>query len=418
MNKMKELRSMLSTFPVNVNILLFAVLASNIGNAIQTIAMSKWLYDKTGSALAFGGIILLDYLVSFLIQFISGAVIDRSNPKKAHIVCDLARGIIIILLGICLKYTSIAMIAISVSASIISLINSVYRSCYFKLIPMLVQDTSKLLRINGIYSTVIQAGLLVGTAIVAPVLALWGASTAIIINGITFLLSAIVVGFVKLEYKMEKNLSSRKVNQFFNDWNYIFKYLCKDKSLIWHILLSTGDIMVVNFFNILLVPVVTRWYHNNAYSISLFDGCFTIGAIVVGMLISKISNKLGLRLSSWLGLTIQGLLFFLLCMNQFIVISAVIIFFIGFTNGYSGLIYQTALQKRISHDMKGRIASFKNLVISVTSLILIPIVSKFLDISITYGLLCSTVIILIYGCLSFAINKLKVFGDNYLTSDY
>lgn len=416
MKKISKIIPVLSGFPANVNILLGAILVSNIGNGIQTIAMSKWLYDKTGSAFAYGGVILLDYLVSFLIQFLSGAVIDRTNPKKTYIICDLIRGTVLILMGISLHYPSFAIVAVSLSVAVISMVNSIYRSCYFKLLPMLIDDPSQLLKINGIYSTVIQTGLLIGVGIVAPVLTFWNASTAIIINGITFIISSIIVMFIRFEYAALQNEPTKKITRFFRDWGTIFTYLRKDKSLIWHILISSGDIMVVNFFNILLVPMVTIWYFNNAYDISLFDGSFTVGAILIGIFISKFSNKLGLRLSSWLGLTIQGLMFLLLCINRITIVSVAIILFMGVANGYSGLIFQTSLQNRIGHELKGRIASFKNLVISILSLILIPIVSKFLDISITSGLICSAVIILIFGLSSFIINKLRIYGDNYITN--
>ncbi|MCT4688868.1 MFS transporter [Vallitalea sp.] len=413
MKSIKDVAGVFISIPRKIQMLLLAIFVTNIGNGIQAIAMSKWLYDYTGSALAYGGVILLDYVLSFLVQFISGALIDKSNPKKVYIFCDIIRGGIFITLSLFLDSSS-ALIIVSVSVAIVSLINSIYRTCYFKLLPMLVEDSSKLLMINGISSTVIQGGLLLGIAIVAPLLIIGGTKLAIIINAISFFVSALLMWLIKFEYIIEPVKSIKKFNSILSDWYQVFLHIKADSSLLLHLIVSTANVMVVNFFNILLVPMVKTWYHNDSYYISLFDGSFTIGAVIIGIIISKIYGKLGLRSSSWLSLVVQGIIFFLLFINKITYISIALIALLGMTNGYSGLIFQTTLQQRVSHDMKGRIASFKHLLISVISLILIPIVSKCLDLSISLGLICSAIIIGLYGTIACFLNYSNKFGDNYL----
>lgn len=413
MNSIRELRESFTVIPSKIRMLLLANFVTNVGNGIQAIAMSKWLYDSTGSALAYGGVILLDYLLAFLIQFVSGAFIDKSNPKKVYIFCDLMRGSIFIILGLYL-YSSSALVVVTISVAAVSIINSIYRSCYFKILPILVENQSQLLLVNGLSSTVMQSGLLIGIFLVAPLLIVGGTELAIFVNAISFFISAIIMYLVKFKYQMQYVKSINKFKSILQDWYEVILCIKDDKSLLLHLIVSTANIMVVNFFNILLVPMVLTRYNNDSYYISLFDGSFTVGAIVIGVIVNKVYKRMGLRLSSWLTLVVQGMVFFLLYLSEATLVGIVLICLLGVTNGYSGLVFQTSLQQRVSHDMKGRIASFRNLLISLLSIILIPIVSKCLDISISMGLICSAIIIILYGAVSYFLNCSKKFNFNYL----
>ncbi len=398
----------------NLILLLVAVFISNVGNGIQVIAINKWIYDKTNSAALIGGVVILDYIISFLVQFITGTIIDRSNPKKIYLLCDLLRAVIFFVLSISMLKSDVQVVLVGICVALISFITTVYRSCFFKLIPMLVREQSDLLKVNGLNSTLTQFGLLLGTVIVAPTIVLFGTSVAVMLNGLTFLLSAIIVIFIKFNYVKETCSRNNSINVF-EDWAEIMSLLRRDKTLKWHIVISSADVLVVNFFNILLVPMVSAWYLNSTYKVSLFDGAFTVGAIVIGIVVGKVKDKFGIKVSSWIGIMVQGLAYFALCVCRTTPLAVVIILTIGFFNGYSGLIYQTTLQNRISHEVKGRISSFKGFVISIISIILIPVMTFCLDNSILSGMLCSGCIIMIFGMTAFALNVKR--GEGYLIAD-
>lgn len=253
-----------------------------------------------------------------------------------------------------------------------------------------------------------------GTVVVAPTIVLFGKSFAVLLNGLTFFLSVIIVLFIKFNYEKRENDRHNNI-KIIEDWSEIVGLLRKDKTLKWHIAISSADILVVNFFNILLVPMVSVWYSNSAYKVSLFDGAFTVGAIVIGIVVEKVKNIFGVKVSSWIGIMIQGIAYFILCVCKIASVAVIVIFIIGFFNGYSGLIYQTTLQNRISHEVKGRISSFKGFIISVISILLIPVMTFCLDKSILTGMMCSGGIIMIFGIVAFVLNLKR--GDVYLIAD-
>lgn len=89
MNKKGFLINKIAQLPNSIKFIMLATFITNIGNGMYTIAVSKLVYDKTHSAMAFGGVIIIQYVVMFALQFLSGSLVDRNNPKYISIICDL-----------------------------------------------------------------------------------------------------------------------------------------------------------------------------------------------------------------------------------------------------------------------------------------------------------------------------------------
>src|SRR5579871_2387659 len=73
-----------------------SVFITNIGNGMHTLTVGKLLFDRTGSAVAFGGVFIAEYVINFLIQLFAGSLVDRSDVKKVVTVTDVGRGVFII----------------------------------------------------------------------------------------------------------------------------------------------------------------------------------------------------------------------------------------------------------------------------------------------------------------------------------
>ena len=188
-----------------VKLIMFATLITNIGNGMYTIAVSKLVYDKTNSAMAFGGVMILQYVVMFLVQFLSGSIVDRNNPKSISVICDTISGFLVLSSGFMVLFTNIGLEYLFVSIIFLNIINPFFSSANFALLPAIVEDKSKLLKINSMVTTLFQAGQLIGCALVAPVIYFFNPQTALIIDGITFFLSAIFVGIAKIDNVDIKN---------------------------------------------------------------------------------------------------------------------------------------------------------------------------------------------------------------------
>lgn len=415
MNNDKSVIYKLINLPKEVKIIMLATLITNIGNGMHTIAISKLVYDKTNSAMAFGGVIILQYIVMFLVQFLAGSIVDRNNPKFVSIICDLVRGFLVLSSGLMVLFTNWGLLYLFVSLILVNIVNPFFSSANFTLLPLVVKERSQLLKMNSIVTTLFQVGQLLGCALAAPIIYLFNPSTALIVDGITFLVAASLMSFARIVNVDVKKDSNKNVGMnLINDWKEIGRTMKKEKSFAAHLFMASGDYLSINFFTLMLIPMVTLWYKNNSFYISLYDGGFAVGAMLLVLFVISLSKKIGTNNSAFVGLLVQSVLFAFLILSRNPLITFFIMLTFGASNAFSVSIFNSNLQQRCSGPIKGRVASIKNFIISCFSIILIPIISKLHDISITYGLAASGGIILIYSLISFILGRKFAFGNDYL----
>ncbi|MBP1998983.1 MFS family permease [Paenibacillus shirakamiensis] len=401
----------------NIRLLALAIFISNIGSGMQLIAVSKLLYDKTNSATSIGIVIILQYVVMFLVQFISGTVVDRSDQKKILVISDFTKGVFITGAGtIFLIHPDTGLSYLFIILIIVNFVVPFFSNAQFTLTPELVRDKDELLQANSIITTLFQAGQLLGSAIVASIIFFMSPATALIISGCMFFISAFYFKLIKYS-KQIKEVNEQKSTgvRFFEDWKYLMQQIGKEKSVLAHLLMSSGDYMAVNIFNLMLIPLVAVHYNNNSFYISLFDSGFAIGSMIIVALIASFSKKLGTNNSAVVGLFLQSMILIILSIKIHVIFAFLLIIVYGSANSFSITIFNTNLQKRSTSEFMGRINSVKNFIVSVLTITLIPILSRMFDISIEYGLLASGVVLFSYSFISYLLGRKFVFGSDYLS---
>lgn len=380
---------------------------SNIGNGMFSIAVSKLLYDKTGSVMSFGYVIILENCLSFIMQFISGYVSDIKNPKKIILISDLTRGIILIIVGILLFKTN-SIILIGLSLFLINLIKPFYKSSNFKLISIIERGDIKLIQLNSLIGVLFQIGQFIGMASLIVILNIFSSKIVFVINGISFIISGFLITNVKLKIKLKEEIFD--FSNVIKNWKLFVEVLYRNKNSLNHIFVSTGDYMSINFINLMLVPMVMTFYKNTAL-ISVYDSLFAIGAIFSIFVLRKLIKKFSLSEICWLGSAIQGVCFILFISSKEVIFIGLLMLNIGIWNGVSVSIIQTTLQSRFEENMKAKAASLKNFFVSIMTLILVPLISRIYDYSLNYGFITSGVLLIIYSILILKIRKESFFKN-------
>lgn len=384
---------------------LISVFITNVGNGMYTIAISKILYDKTSSAMAFGGIVIMENIISVLVQFIAGAVVDRINCKKLSVFCDYIRGMLFITSAVIIGFANNISFLI-VALVIINIVNSFYKPSNFRLFSIVANNSNKFLKLNSISSMLLQLGQVLGAVLVIPILLISNTYALLFINGITFAISAYLVSCTKLVINTEKR-NNIKFDMFtiISDWVEVSKELYKDHNLGKIVCCSLVDPLIISFINIMLVPLVSNWYVHGEYMVSLLDGSFAIGAISSIVVIKRLVDLVGKNKIKYLAITVQGSLFIALLFLNNKLYTIAILFLIGMFSTISVVVYQTLLQENISANFKGKVSSIRMVLSSIISIVMIPIVTKMYDKSIELGVLTSGCIIISMGILIVVLNK-------------
>ena len=391
--------------------LLAATFITTIGNGMQTFTIGLLLYDRTGSAAAFGGVIILEQGLTFLMQFIAGPWVDRGSPKRTCIQVEIIRGLFVCFASLMLGGDQVVL-WIMLMTLVIRVAHPFYRAATFALAPAAIPRDS-LGRYNGYTNISLQAGQLLGVIVASPVFYYLGPAVAFFINGLTFLFSALAVSFIQLTD--QETISEAKVTlrnawqQIIGGWGEVIGLLRREVGFIWHLLLNTIDAVAVHLFNLMAVPLIAARYNGSVYWLSVIECAYAIGAMISGGVVEPLSKRWGSRISTMVGIGGQALCFTLLGFfsNQWLTI--LLCFGLGAFNTISWTVLMTTLQLRIRGAIKGRIGITRNLLTSLITAISIPFIASATNSSLNWALLLSGAI-----CLGFAVLALVLGSPRFL----
>ena len=177
------LNYILEKFQLTQNELLYliAIFISNVGNGMYTISISKIMYSRTNTATAFGLIVIMENIISVLVQLIAGAVVDRVNCKKLSVICDYLRGGLFVVSSIIIGYSD--NISFLVMALVfVNIINAFYRPSNFRLVSGVASNVDKFLKINSISGMLLQLGQVLGAMLVVPILSVFNTYSLLCVN--------------------------------------------------------------------------------------------------------------------------------------------------------------------------------------------------------------------------------------------
>ncbi|MGG7178499.1 MFS transporter [Clostridium paraputrificum] len=391
---------------------MLATLITNVGNGMHTIGISKLLYDETNNILAFGFVIILENIISFVVPFIAGAIVDRRDSKKISVLVDILR-FGLLLSSVLVLNTEYSIQLLMIILSIINILNCFYKAANFKLISKLASSDKSLLNLSSYLNIIFQVGQMIGIGIAMPIIIKFGIKLILIINASSFLISSIIV------YKMKFNkdlateselISNISIKNIIFDWIDLIKLLKDKYSLVHSIIFSTVDLISISMINLMLVPLVSQYFSGKDYLISICDGAFAVGAIVGGYYVAKFIAEKNIYKYKFFGSLTQGGLFILITLGVKInssLILVLLMFSLGLANTISIVIYQYIIQKESEINIKAKITSLKSFILSIISLIFIPFIGGILNKSLSRGIFISGTLFIIISVIIVLTNRRK-----------
>ncbi|WP_313187091.1 MFS transporter [Lacrimispora sp.] len=376
--------------------ILLANFITNIGNGLHILTVGKILYDFTGQTLSFGFVYIIEALMSITLQIYAGFLVDNYKAKNVLVFSDLLRGITVILCCLGCIYFDHVFLFIIIITFVINIAKPFYRSASFVIITKILDDEEEINKFNGFQSSFIQAGQIIGIALVGVLMLFISPYTILIINGASFSLSAICLITVKVNDNLNKyTYSNCSLKNLVPDWVNLFKQLLKNKQLLTLVVVATGDYLFVNFFNLSLAPLVSERLNNESLWLSVLDMSFAISSILPGVLWPIISKR-DVNYLVLICLFFNTLSFIVLSFARAKIIILFMSFMIGGATAASNILLYTKIQFLSEQNMRGKIASMRNLLFSLLTVSLIPLVTQTQSISLSKGFVLCGIIVFIY----------------------
>jgi MFS transporter, DHA3 family, macrolide efflux protein len=276
----------------NFFLIITGKLISLMGNSIFDIAVIwyvLWKYEKTsGTMLAL--IMLMAILPTVLLGSISGVMVDRYNRKHLMILSDLIAGITVFAVVLLMNNNRMSSLVLLSATGILSVTSSTVRIAVNSMIPELFHSV-ELYHANGLNQFVERGTALLGYALGGGLIALVGVQNAILLNGVSFIICAVLEAFLKISKKTltinsEANASANVCSSknLIMDFKEVKIFLKSNGNLLRVVLVFT----VVNFLLDPLLNIVMPYVLKNNFNVNSANFGLIIAALPLGFCIGAI----------------------------------------------------------------------------------------------------------------------------------
>jgi len=173
---------------------------SQIGDRFHWVAISLWVYSKTGSALSVSYAIMALMVGPAVVGVFAGALVDRLDRRKILIYSDLARAALIFAIP---ELMDRGLVWVYLDLFLVSAASAFFRPAMFAAIPQSV-PRDRLLPANAFFASMDSSTEVFGPALAGLLFSLQGFEStrgyqaAIYLDGLTYIVSALFVSALSL----------------------------------------------------------------------------------------------------------------------------------------------------------------------------------------------------------------------------
>ena len=377
----------------NFIIIVIGQIISLFGNAVQRFSMSLYLLHFTGSTAAFAKILAISTIPYIIFAPIAGRLSDKINKKKIMIYLDLFCAALIGGYALILLNGRDSEFVVGAVMFILSICYTLYGPAVTSSIPQIVNE-DRLTSANGIINQVGSAVNFVGPILAGVLYGLVGIKFIVIINALSFLMSAIlelfldipdaesktnnVIGKDKLsdDYNSsDRLLSFEFVKNSFIDMKNTFMHLMNENNIILGIIVSyaLGNIFLVPILSIVAPYFINIYLGLPSEIYGIVEGICVLGMICGGFCISIKPEMFSMKKVHYtyvpmiLGVALMSVIVFLKINNYamaglFSLSGMAIMMSLSLSN----VLTLTFIQKEISMDMLGSVSALSTAVATIS----------------------------------------------------
>jgi len=340
--------------------------------------------NKNFSLIWFAGLISImgNWIIAWLMSYIlpgvlfssvAGVFVDRWDRKKTMIITNFLQMLVILML-VLVKSPEYIWI-VYVVGFLESTLGQFFSPAESALLPLLV-DEEQLIQANSMNALNDNLARIIGPAIGGVLLGVWGLNSIIIADALSYLLSAILIGFIVAPAAIEKVKASpvvesvrEKFTSVWVEWQAGLKVIFGDKVLQNIFVISGIALFADGIMSALLVVFVQNDVGANATEFGWMLTARGVGGVIGGMLVGQLGSKLSNRqLISW-GLVLMGALITAILLNPGVLLMVALSGLAGIPAiaWIAGL--QTQLQQSTMDEYRGRIFGTFGTTISLLMLV-------------------------------------------------
>jgi MFS family permease len=340
-------------FTRNFILLLQGQFVSALGDQVYSIALGFWVLSVTGSTALMGTLMAASALPRVLVSPFAGVIIDRSDRKWTLVTMDAIRGGAVVFVGIAAFSGFIEIWMVFAVAVILGTCGAFFNPAVGSSVPDIVPK-SKIVRANSFFSMIYTGTGIVGGSAGGFLYAILGAPLMFLINGLSYLFSAVTELFIQIP----RVVHQVKEFRFFQDMKEGYRFVWRIRGLRFLILVAA----VSNFFAVigivLFLPLFERTESLGPGLYGLFMACFTAGYFAGTIFTSARQFRPDQRFQMFVfGITISSLLLTPISLIPVFPIMAALVLVGGFFNAIVNIFISSIIQVATPGEMRGKVIS-------------------------------------------------------------
>jgi MFS family permease len=337
---------------LNLFLLLQGQFVSVMGDMIYEIALGFWVLAFTGSTALMGTLMATALLPGVLLAPFAGVVVDRTNRKKLMIIMDIVRGIAIILVAAAALLGFLELWMVFLAGIILGIGGAFFGPAAMSVLPLMVPK-DKITNANSLFGVANTGADILGNSLGGILYVIVGAPLMFLINGVSFLISGISIGFAKIPKNRASKITSEN---FVSDLKESLKFVWKLKGLLYILLIFSIFSFLVHIAVVLLIPLFqfTPGLGAAKYGIALasFTAGVFLGMIVLSALNVHPTKRASLMLAS---LTVSNFCLILFALTTEFYLMAVLLLIAGLAESVVNVFILSSIQSIVPDNMMGKV---------------------------------------------------------------
>jgi MFS family permease len=324
---------------------------SLIGFGFNLIGFSWLVLEETGSEILLGQIMAAATLPGLLISLFTGVIIDKMNRKWLLVILDIFRMIIIGGFVLLLKYEIFSISILFCTVFLMGIGNSLFWPTATAFVQELVSE-KEYFNANALLSASYQFGSMLGAGLGGLVVHFYGVETALSINSVTYLISAIFIVFAPFIHEKDND----DTEKIFNAVSKGFLFLRKEKGLLIFGLTSIlADVAIWGSLTILTISMSKFIFNSGSWGYGVMDGSYGAGALISTFISGYIIKRMKKQYYLLFCFITAGLMCIIAPSVPTLWLAAGSYFIMGLCNNSARITTRTVFMEMVSNKIMGRV---------------------------------------------------------------
>ena len=329
---------------------------SAIGDVLYSVAIGYWVYEKTGSSALMG---IMSSISMFMVMFVSpfsGSIVDKCSRKTIILGMDLLRGLIMLSVG-ALAFTDKLSVPIVLAAAFLASACSVFFNPAVSTLMLDIIPHDDMVRGQSVHSGINSLINLVGKALSGALVAFLGVPLIIVINGISYLFSAVTEVFIHVPKTVQQG-AKVTVSGILRDFGLAIREIFGNRFLR----LFVPCALILNLLGAGPMTLMLPFCLEKGFTVDMYGYLMSVetaaSLICVSLLgIVKLKPKARYYMMAS-GFLVSIPIYILAYLSKQFILMCVLFFLGAFTNCMGNAVFNASLMLALPEENRGAILGF------------------------------------------------------------